>query len=820
MDPVEIDIRMRQNVEDESKKASSSVRGLGDAAKKAQEELRQSVSIQKKVLGELRSELSLLEKDFKKVNVGTQDPKVQAEKTKLSQAVRKLRHEIELEENALKKLEKQQQSYTNKSKNLETEIRNVRNEMAALKIQGRENTQEYRVLEERLGLLGTAYKELTATQKALSTGGSQMAGVLSGLNAVSGAFTAAAGAMGMVNNNSEAMEKVQTRLQSMMAITIGLQQVSNTLHETSVFRITTVRKAKELWAAANLKVATTLGITNVQAQILMGTLTLGLSVAITAAVVALDRFITKKQEAAEAEAAFGKAVADNAADVLSQYERMRKEWEALGDSLKDKEQYIRDNQDAFSALGVSINGVNDADNFFINNTQAFEAAVLARAEASAYMEIAQERYKTAIKKQMEAEKLPENVERWEYVWEGLAKRRKKVDVGNPLRENLMGNVERIRGEAEKFILKHNDLKSEAAKKLRDAGINEIKQNTKAFWEKQKKDAEIALSLMTDVEKGTEKWNEALKRKKAAEKALEAWSFKGKNSVGSETTDKEKAAKDFKNLQVQIENETNALTLSAMDEGLKKKLAKIDEEYRLKKQRIEARRKELEKNEEFLGQKAPASHKQLDEQLESIKTKRDNDKTAVRIAYNQENTKEWDDLLKKYATYEDEKAEIHKRYAAERAKFEAKNEDGKLDKYISKVDEAEAKAYLTLEKESGGVKSAIAAIFSNLSGKSNEELEKILQKVRKIQKLLNSGEYDVKLGMELNVDKEMWESLRSDAAALSAINKKGKELERNTKKLGEHFQTLFKKDVGKEEFEASFSEVNKKIQGAIALTRIF
>src|SRR5678815_2836174 len=95
------------------------------------------------------------------------------------------------------------------------------------------------------------------------------------------------------------MAEIQTRLQGIMAMSIGLMQVSNALHSTSAFRITTVNKVKEIWAATNLKVATTLGISNAAAKALMGTLTLGLSAAITVAVYAFNKFSARQKKAAE-----------------------------------------------------------------------------------------------------------------------------------------------------------------------------------------------------------------------------------------------------------------------------------------------------------------------------------------------------------------------------------------------------------------------------------------------------------------------------------------------------------------------------------------
>ena len=93
------------------------------------------------------------------------------------------------------------------------------------------------------------------------------------------------------------------KVQSLMAITIGLQQVAKTLNKDSYTQLVLVRKAKELLTVAETKFATALGISNVAAKALMATLTLGLSVAITAAIALISKFISKNREAKKAQEA-------------------------------------------------------------------------------------------------------------------------------------------------------------------------------------------------------------------------------------------------------------------------------------------------------------------------------------------------------------------------------------------------------------------------------------------------------------------------------------------------------------------------------------
>ena len=122
---------------------------------------------------------------------------------------------------------------------------------------------------------------------------------MSGVSGLAGLFTTATGALSLFASENENLARIQTRVQSVMAITMGLQQVFNTLNKDSAFRLVTVVKMKNLLTAANTRLAVALGISTGAAQALMATLTLGLSAVITGLVVAWDRYSTAQEKAAE-----------------------------------------------------------------------------------------------------------------------------------------------------------------------------------------------------------------------------------------------------------------------------------------------------------------------------------------------------------------------------------------------------------------------------------------------------------------------------------------------------------------------------------------
>ena len=122
---------------------------------------------------------------------------------------------------------------------------------------------------------------------------------MSGVSGLAGVFTTATGALSLFASENEDLARIQTRVQSVMAITMGLQQVFNTLNKDSAFRLVTVVRMKNLLTAANTRLATSLGISTVAAQALMATLTLGLSVVITGLIVAWDKYTDAQEKAAE-----------------------------------------------------------------------------------------------------------------------------------------------------------------------------------------------------------------------------------------------------------------------------------------------------------------------------------------------------------------------------------------------------------------------------------------------------------------------------------------------------------------------------------------
>lgn len=143
---------------------------------------------------------------------------------------------------------------SNATMSLRQRIRELTLEAAALRdaeqAQGREidkTTGRYREIIEELGRLRDIQGDIQAAGNVFANDENQFAGVISGLTGLSGAFSAAQGAVGLFAGENEHLQEIMLKVQSLMAITMGLQQVQQTLNKDSAFSLVTLNSLKQTW---------------------------------------------------------------------------------------------------------------------------------------------------------------------------------------------------------------------------------------------------------------------------------------------------------------------------------------------------------------------------------------------------------------------------------------------------------------------------------------------------------------------------------------------------------------------------------------------
>ena len=411
---------------------------------------------------------------------------------------------------------------------LRGQIRALREEMATLVANGIDQQSEaYKRLVSELGRLTDIQGDIQAQGKVLANDEQHIAGLIQGLGGLSGAFSAAQGAVGLFAGENEELNKIMLKVQSLMAITMGLQQVQQTLNKDSAFSLVTLNGLKQWWnkltaegavaqvaetaateantaaaaqnAAANTAdaaskeavsaasgqsaasqtadtankaVNTVAAGANAKANItLAGTFrTLGLAIKsipvwgwIAAAVAAIATAVgvlaaksaSAKRKATEAydeaikkQEEFNKAVAEKVADQITIYNKLSREYKALGGNLSAQKKFIKDNQDAFHGLGVQIGNVNDANNYLIAKSKDVVAALMAQARAAAAFDMAKQKQKELIELQNNPIK-PREVSRKTVGYSSGSITGVNTYLTNKTDEQYKKDKERARKEAEK-----------------------------------------------------------------------------------------------------------------------------------------------------------------------------------------------------------------------------------------------------------------------------------------------------------------------------------------------------------------------------------
>lgn len=364
---------------------------------------------------------------------------------------------------------------------LRQQIRALKEEMAdAVANDIDEQSEAYKRMVNELGRLQDIQGDIQSQGKILANDEATFAGVLSGLNGVVGGFTAAQGAVALFAGENENLQKIMLKVQSLMSITMGLQQVAQTLNKDSAFSLITLNKAKEWWnnllavgrgeqiaSTAATAADTTATIANAgattanaaaeQASNTAKTASVGASTGaaaaqavqtasatagtvaniglagafrmvgaaiksipvfgwilagISALIALVSHFVSKANESKKATEEWYNAISENAYKPIASIMELSDKWNALGNDLEAKKQFIENNKKAFEDLGVSVRDVVDAENVLVANKTAFINAQIEKAKATIYLQQAQEKVKELIKKEQEYNAMSDTKSMW------------------------------------------------------------------------------------------------------------------------------------------------------------------------------------------------------------------------------------------------------------------------------------------------------------------------------------------------------------------------------------------------------------------------
>lgn len=290
MEPVDISFRVNdKDIEKASQRAVDSILGIGHAGEESVRAIKKQIKEQKQLIAIVSKDVKEITEKFNKMAPGKQKDAYIGE-------VRAVKRALEEEKAVLKGLETQLDAAHDASSRLAFTKRTLTDQMMKLKLAGQEDSEAFRKLANEAAEVERAIRSVNKQMMNVGRADANFQGFVSGLSGVAGAFSAGAGAMAMFGKESQDFQQVQTRLQALMAITIGLQQAYNSLNKNSAFQVNLLAKAKRAWAAAqdflNVKLGIGIGLSKVFLATGVGLLIAGIGMLVAA----YQRWVKEQEE--------------------------------------------------------------------------------------------------------------------------------------------------------------------------------------------------------------------------------------------------------------------------------------------------------------------------------------------------------------------------------------------------------------------------------------------------------------------------------------------------------------------------------------------
>lgn len=113
---------------------------------------------------------------------------------------------------------------------------------------------------------------------------------------------------------------------------------------------------------------------------------------------------TAAKEQKEFNQELNKTTSELSSSKLAKFYELQKAFEQVGNTAKDKEQFLEDYADGLKETGLAINDVQTAEDAFINNTDKYVQAIIARAKIDAYKEQITKKTQETLEKNLELER--------------------------------------------------------------------------------------------------------------------------------------------------------------------------------------------------------------------------------------------------------------------------------------------------------------------------------------------------------------------------------------------------------------------------------
>ncbi|MFV0501725.1 MAG: hypothetical protein ACK5MH_09075 [Bacteroidales bacterium] len=376
--------------EGQSKKIEDAFKNQGNSLKQLLDNAKSNVVEQTNIIKQIEDDISSLSGKLKNMTPSLAQQELVKEVQSAKQALKEETAILNEKKEALDKVSKaykehslQTEKTSNKLVTLITQTRNTREELAKMEQEGLRGSEAYNELQIKLGKLTNQMNDTQKQARVLADDEKYLTATIQAISGIAGAYSVAQGAIGLFGEKNEELQKIMVKVQSLMAITIGLQQVAVVLNKDSAVSILFLSKAQNT-------LATSLRISAIAAKAFMIAITGGLVVGLTLLMSLFEKLKVKKEankktteELKEKEIDFYKSVGDTASKNLTSILMLQEKYKDIK-TLEEKNKFLKKHTKAYEDLGVSVKNVKDQENLLVANADAYVRSVIAKAKADAY----------------------------------------------------------------------------------------------------------------------------------------------------------------------------------------------------------------------------------------------------------------------------------------------------------------------------------------------------------------------------------------------------------------------------------------------------
>ena len=353
----------------------------------------------------------------------------------LSGTLKNIKGELNSTGQASSKLDQIQQRFNkiiNSSAPLKKQLRDLTALMAKMNLDNMVDNDVFVTMTAKAAEMKDALGDASQAIRLMSSDTAKLDATIEGFQVLAGAAGVVTGIMGTLGTENERLQQAMLKVQSVISVMNGVQQIANALNKDSILML----RLKALWQKAvaegtakstseenkNTVATTANSVANVVnnsstkkgtvaqnawniakafGKALLGDFTglllVGAGALLTYSLATSDstdeekKSIETKNELSRAINGMKSEVTSSVASMMGKYYALQKAWESCR-TEHQKIEFINKNKDAWKDLGVSLDNVTKTEDFYVNNTTRVTKAIEKRAAKMALMAQLQKSY--------------------------------------------------------------------------------------------------------------------------------------------------------------------------------------------------------------------------------------------------------------------------------------------------------------------------------------------------------------------------------------------------------------------------------------------